>query len=112
MSGSTLGGGRGKLVAAWLAAWLALGPGCGGDASGGRLARGAAARAYRADGAAVPVFFASKTEQVPAGTRVKVLADSEGDAAEGGRRVVVAIQEGAFRGMAGQMDRADLRGGD
>ena len=101
-----------RAVVAGLAAWIAAGPGCGGGDSGGRLAQGSTARADRGDGAQVHVYFSQKTEQVPAGTRVQVLSDSEGEVSDARRKVVVGIQDGAFRGMAGQMERADLRAVD
>ncbi len=97
---------------AWFWLWLAFVPGCGSGDGSGRLAQGAMARAYSPDRAPVRIFFADKVERAASGTRVRVLADAEGEAAGARRRVVVAVQDGAFRGMAGQMERADLRPGD
>ncbi len=94
-----------RLAGAWL--WLASVAGCGSGDGSNRLAQGTTARAYSPDRAPVRIFFAQTTERTPAGTRVRVLADAETGA--GPRRVVVGIEEGAFRGMAGQMERGDLR---
>ncbi len=95
------------LVVGWLG--LAMAPGCGGDPASGRLDQGSAARAYSPDGSPVRVFFADRVEKTAASTRVKVLTDAEGVDADVHRRVVIAIEEGNFRGMAAQMERADLR---
>ena len=88
-----------------LATAVSAGPGCGSGDGSGRLAQGASARAYSADGKSVRIFFAEKVERISEGTRVDVLDDGERGELGARRKVVVAIQGGPLRGMAGQMER-------
>jgi hypothetical protein len=86
----------------------ALLAGCGGGSETGRIPAGTMASAHGEDGTFVPVFFSDKTDQLPVGTRVRVIADQEGDPGQPRRKVVVSIQAGPSQGLAGQMYRSDL----
>ncbi len=89
---------------------LLLVAGCGGDHEG-RLSPGTTATTHGTDKKPVPVFFSETTELLPDGTVVKVIADGEGDPSEPRRKVIVSIQDGPSKGLAGQMYRSDLRPG-
>jgi hypothetical protein len=89
-----------------LALALLLMAGCRGDADRGRIASGTVASVHGEAGQSAPVFVREKTERLAAGSRVMVVADREADP---GRKVVVSIQAGPWRGMAAQMYRSDLR---
>ena len=91
---------------------LMLMGGCGFDADKSRMTGGASASVHGETGQSVPVFFSEKTERLPVGSRVKVLADAEGDPSQPRRKVVVSIQAGPWQGMAAQMYRSDLRPAD
>jgi hypothetical protein len=95
-----------------LALILLLVAGCGGDREEGRISPGMTATAHGEEGKPVPVFFSEKTELLPDGTVVKVISDSEGEPSEPRRKVVVSIQDGPSKGLAGQMYRSDLRPGE
>ena len=88
---------------------LALFAGCGMGVETSRIRAGSMASASGKDGTFVPVFFSGKTEQLPVGTRVRVIADQEGEPDQARRKVVVSIQAGPSQGLAGQMYRSDLR---
>jgi hypothetical protein len=88
---------------------FALFAGCGAQVETGRIPAGVMASAHGEDGTLVPVFFSGKTEQLPVGTRVRVIDDHEGDPGQARRKVVVSIQSGPLQGLAGQMFRSDLR---
>lgn len=85
--------------------------GCGGGPEAGRIAPGMLATAHGPGDKPVPVFFSEKSELLPAGTVVMIISDVEGNPSEPRRKVVVSIQDGPSKGMAGQMLRSDLRPG-
>jgi hypothetical protein len=95
-----------------LAPALSLIVGCGIDPGTGRIPAGMMASVHGGAGRSVPVFFSGKTEQLPVGATVMVIADREGDEAQPRRKVLVSLQSGPSRGLAAQMYRSDLRPSD
>jgi hypothetical protein len=87
---------------------FALFAGCGLGVETGRIPAGTMASARGQNQTSVPVFFSGKTEQLPVGTRVRVISDQEGEPGQPRRKVVVSIQAGPSQGLAGQMYRSDL----
>ena len=79
------------------------------DVETSRIPAGTMASARGNDIASVPVFFSGGTQQLPVGTRVRVISDQEGDPNQPRRKVVVSIQAGPSQGLAGQMYRSDLK---